>query len=108
MMSLPLLRENVTGLAVLNMLDMLDRSVRRGAELVRQILSFARGVEGEHKLIQPRHLLADLERMVLETFPKSIRFHKQVDSELWPVRGNATQIHQVLLNLCVNARAAMP
>jgi PAS domain S-box-containing protein len=108
MMAVPMLRDRVTQTTDRKLLDMLDRSVRRGAELVRQILSFARGVEGEHKLIQPRHLLADLERMVLETFPKSIRFHKQVDSELWSVRGNATQIHQVLLNLCVNARDAMP
>ena len=108
MMAVPMLRENVTGAADRNMLDMLDRSARRGAELVRQILSFARGVEGELKLVQVRHLLADIERMISETFPKSIRFEKNIDPDLWPVSGNATQIHQVMLNLCVNARDAMP
>ena len=108
MMGVPMLRDRVTAPNDRKLLDMLDRSARRGAELVRQILSFARGVEGEHKLIQPRHLLTDLERMVLETFPKSIRLQKSIDPELWSVRGNATQIHQVLLNLCVNARDAMP
>src|SRR5437667_8878888 len=108
MMAVPMLRENVTELADRNMLDMLDRSARRGAELVQQILSFARGVEGEHKLIQLRHLLADLEKMIRETFPKSIQLQKNVYPELWITRGNATQIHQVLLNLCVNARDAMP
>src|SRR6266496_1451625 len=108
MMAVPMLRERVTHPTDRKLLDMLDRSVRRGAELVRQILSFGRGVEGDDKLLQPRHLLADLEKMILETFPKSIRFQKKVDPELWSVHGNATQIHQVLLNLCVNARDAMP
>ena len=108
MMAVPMLRENVTELADRNMLDMLDRSARRGAELVQQILSFARGVEGEHKLIQLRHLLADLEKMIRETFPKSIQFQKNIDPNLRPIHGNPTQIHQVLLNLCVNARDAMP
>jgi PAS domain S-box-containing protein len=107
MMAVPMLRERVTHPTDRKLLDMMDRSVRRGAELVRQILSFGRGVEGEDKLLQPRHLLADLEKMILETFPKSIRLQKKIDPELWSVRGNATQIHQVLLNLCVNARDAM-
>src|SRR5205823_13301811 len=108
MMAVPMLRDRVTNPTDRKLLDMLDRSVRRGADLVRQNLSFARGVEGEHKLVQPRHLLADLEKMVLETFPKSIQFQKKIDHELWSTRGNATQIHQVLLNLCVNARDAVP
>jgi len=108
MMAVPMLLDRVTTPNDRKLLDMLDRSVRRGAELVRQILSFARGVEGEHKLIQPRHLLADLEKMVLETFPKSIRLQKKIDPDLWSIHANATQIHQVLLNLCVNARDAMP
>src|SRR5207302_8091198 len=108
MMAVPMLRENVTGAADRNMLDMLDRSARRGAELVRQILSFARGVEGEHKLIQLRHLLADLEKMIRETFPKSIQLQKNIGPDLRPIHGNPTQIHQVLPKLCVNARDAMP
>src|SRR6266581_7334072 len=108
MMAVPMLRDRVTHPTDRKLLDMLDRSVRRGAELVRQILSFARGAEGEHKLIQLRHLLTDLDKMVLETFPKSIRLQKKIDPDLWSIRANATQIHQVLLNLCVNARDAMP
>ncbi|PYJ86557.1 MAG: hybrid sensor histidine kinase/response regulator [Verrucomicrobia bacterium] len=108
MMAVPMLRENVIEPADRNMLDMLDRSARRGAELVQQILSFARGVEGEHKLMQLRHLLADLEKMIRETFPKSIQLQKNIDPDLRPIHGNPTQIHQVLLNLCVNARDAMP
>jgi PAS domain S-box-containing protein len=108
MMAVPMLRDCLSRPEDQYLLDTLGRSVRRGAELVGQILSFARGAEGEHKIIQLKHLLADIETMVRETFPKSIRLQKNVDPELWIIRGNATQIHQVLLNLCVNARDAMP
>ena len=108
MMAVPMLGERMSHPTDRKLLDMLGRSVRRGAELVSQILSFARGAEGEHKILQPRHLLAEVEKLIQETFPKSIRIQKRIDPELWNVRGNATQIHQVLLNLCVNARDAMP
>jgi signal transduction histidine kinase/ActR/RegA family two-component response regulator len=108
MMAVPMLRDCLSRPEDQYLLDTLGRSVRRGAELVGQILSFARGAEGENKIIQLKHLLADIETMVRETFPKNIRLQKNVDQELWTTRGNATQIHQVLLNLCVNARDAMP
>src|SRR5439155_26436961 len=68
MMAVAMLRDRMTHPTDRKLLDMLDRSVRRGADLVRQIRSFARGAEREHKLIQPRHLLSDLEKMILETF----------------------------------------
>ena len=108
MMAVPMLRDCLSRPEDQYLLDTLGRSVRRGAELVSQILSFARGAEGEHKIIQLKHLLSDIETMVRETFPKNIRLQKNVDPELWTTRGNATQVHQVLLNLCVNARDAMP
>ena len=108
MMAVPMLRDCLSRSEDQYLLDTLDRSVRRGAELVSQILSFARGAEGENKMIQLKHLLSDIETMVRETFPKNIRLQKNVEPELWITRGNATQIHQVLLNLCVNARDAMP
>jgi len=108
MMAVPMLRDCLSRPEDQYLLDTLGRSVRRGAELVGQILSFARGAEGENKIIQLKHLLSDIETMVRETFPKNIRLQKNVYPELWIIRGNATQIHQVLLNLCVNARDAMP
>ena len=108
MMAVPMLRDCLSRPEDQYLLDTLGRSVRRGAELVSQILSFARGAEAENKIIQLKHLLSDIETMVRETFPKNIRLQKNVEAELWTTRGNATQIHQVLLNLCVNARDAMP
>ena len=90
------------------MLDLVETSVRRGADMVRQLLTFARGVEGERLSIQAAHLLKELERIVEGTFPKNIRLESHISTDLPRVLGDATQLHQVLLNLCVNARDAMP
>jgi PAS domain S-box-containing protein len=108
MMGVPMLRESLADDASLNILETLERSAKRGADLVSQILSFARGAEGETRQIQLKHLIVDIERLVRETFPKSIHFKKDMPADLWVLQGNATQLHQVLLNLCVNARDAMP
>ncbi|MGB3205366.1 MAG: PAS domain S-box protein [Crinalium sp.] len=89
-------------------LDILETNVKRGAALVKQVLSFARGCEGDRKLIQVRHLISEIKQIVKETFPKYIELHTDVISDLWSVSGDATQLHQVLVNLCVNARDAMP
>ena len=89
------------------LLQMLDSNVKRGSALVKQILSFARGLEGDRGTIQIRHLIADIKQMIKETFPKSIEIQADISRDLWTVYGNATQIHQILLNLAVNARDAM-
>ena len=89
-------------------LTTIESNVKRGADMVKQILTFARGVEGERIPIKLLHLIHDLEKIVRETFPKSIRIHLSSAARLWNVSGDATQLHQVLLNLCVNARDAMP
>jgi len=86
----------------------IERSARRGAELVKQVLSFARGVEGERIPLQLAHIIREIASIVGNTFPKNIAFEAQVAPDLWLVPGDATQLNQVLLNLCVNARDAMP
>ncbi len=83
-------------------------SATRGAEMVSQVLSFARGQEGRRVEIKASDLIADVVRIVRDTFPKSIEIVTEVDSTLPLVIGDPTQFHQVLLNLCVNARDAMP
>lgn len=90
------------------MIDRIETSAHRGANVVRQVLTFARGIEGERALLQPRHLLREIIKIAEDTFPKSIDISYNTAEELWPVMGDATQLHQVLLNLCVNARDAMP
>lgn len=89
-------------------LETLDTCTQRGTGLVRQILSFAHGITGEASVVQVKHLLRDIVQMITETFPKSIILDTHIPTDLWPIKCNPTQIHQVLLNLCVNARDAMP
>lgn len=90
------------------LINILESSTRRGASMVQQLLTFAKGVDGERVAIDPRKLTRELEQIVSSTFPKNIRLRFSIDDELPAVIGDATQLHQVLLNLCVNARDAMP
>jgi PAS domain S-box-containing protein len=91
------------------MIEMVENSAKRGAELVKQILAFASGVEGERVSLQVRHLLAEVLQVVRQTFPKTIEIQRNIPAtDLWAVSADATQLHQVFMNLCVNARDAMP
>jgi PAS domain S-box-containing protein len=89
-------------------LDVIRVSSRRGADLVRQVLSFALGLDGQRVAVRLRHLVNDLEAIISETFPRNIKITTQVPNDLWPITGDPTQLNQVLLNLAVNARDAMP
>jgi two-component system cell cycle sensor histidine kinase/response regulator CckA len=86
----------------------LQDSAQRGADIVRQVLTFARGIKGERLLLTPKHLVKDMVRVAKEAFPRNITISSDVADDLWNVMGDPTQLHQVLLNLCVNARDAMP
>jgi len=90
------------------LLEILKTNAERGGNMVRQVLSFARGVEGERVALQPKHLIKDIVKIVQETLPKSIEINFHLPDDLWVISADATQVHQVLMNLCVNARDAMP
>jgi CheY-like chemotaxis protein len=75
--------------------------------VVKQVLTFARGVDGERVLLQPKHLICELSQIMVQTFPRAIDTQTHFAPDLWMVAGDATQLHQVLLNLCVNARDAI-
>jgi len=89
-------------------LSMIQKSAERGSDMVEQVLAFARGVEGERVALQPAMIVEEVEEMTEETFPADIEVETHVDEDLQPIVGDATQIQQVLMNLCVNARDAMP
>ena len=91
-----------------SILETIEVSAKRGTDIVRQVLSFARGVEGERVEVQPVLLLKDLENIIKDTFPKNIHLQFSVSADVWSVVGDPTQVHQILLNLSVNARDAMP
>lgn len=103
-----LLRTRVSDPADVRLVELLEQSAERGAALVKQIVAFAGGRSRDRMLLQTKHVVRDLYQLLQDTFPKSIRLEHELPNGLWPVRGDPTQIHQVLLNLCINARDAMP
>ncbi len=108
LMSIDLLRLTSRDERAQAVLSTIETSARRGADMVQQILSFARGVEGRRMLINISTIIEDVRHLVQDTFPKDIRFQADLGEDLPLFSGDHTQVHQVLLNLCVNARDAMP
>jgi PAS domain S-box-containing protein len=108
MMSIDLLRMKFTDPASRELLGMINSSAQHGADMVRQVLSFARGVTGRRMELQVKHLIKDIAKIATDTFLKSIVVRAGIPEGLWTLVGDPTQLHQVLLNLCVNARDAMP
>ncbi|MGV3532916.1 MAG: response regulator [Chthoniobacteraceae bacterium] len=107
LMSAHMLREPMPPEAVEEILATIESAAERGAAIVQQVLTFGRGVEGERVLLQPKQLVQEIVKIARETFPKNIEIDDFPASDLWMLKGDATQLHQVLLNLCVNARDAM-
>jgi PAS domain S-box-containing protein len=108
LMGIQLIRKKVPEPEIGQMLTVMETNTHRGADMVRQVLTFARGRDGERESLQVGRLLREMENILRQTMPKSITVQTLVPPDLWPVLGNATQLHQALLNLCVNARDAMP
>ncbi|WP_377163868.1 PAS domain S-box protein [Prosthecobacter fluviatilis] len=108
MMSVAVLRIGLAGDRRESLCDTIEKSAQRGAQIIKQVLTFGRGYEGEKKPLMVGMLIQEIEQMIRSTFPKNIRVETEIGPALRLVLGDATQMHQVLLNLCVNARDAMP
>lgn len=107
-LALELLKIKYPGGEAEKLLGMIETSAKRGAGIVRQVLTFAQGVDGARGEVQPRHLLKDIGALIDETFPRNIRSELVIAPDVCPILGDVTQLHQVMLNLAVNARDAMP
>lgn len=108
LMSAQLLKLKSQDKSISEMLSIIEQNAKRGANLVKQVLSYARGIEGDRTLLQMKHLIVEMQQIIEQTFPKSICTEIDIQPDLWNVYGDNTQIHQVLMNLCLNARDAMP
>ena len=89
-------------------LEMVEQCARRGAEVVRQVLTFSRGMDGTRVPLRISRLVKEMGHLMSETLPRNIEFSSDVNAQEDTVRADHTQIHQVILNLGVNARDAMP
>lgn len=107
-MSVEMLRMKETDVETKRWLSLIGENAERGADLIKQVLTFARGLEGERIPVQVKHIVKDLISVLQETLPKSIKLKYDVGTPPWLVAADPTQIHQVLMNVCLNARDAMP
>ncbi|MCW5313636.1 response regulator [Nostoc sp. KVJ3] len=117
LMSVHLLKAKTGDQQINQMLLIIESNAKRGADLVKQVLSFARGIEGDserqsamHKftVLQVKNVILEMRQIISQTFPKSIALYTEIQEGLLPICANSTQLHQVLINLCLNARDAMP
>ncbi len=107
LMSAYLLKTKYHDPQVQQIISIIENNANRGANLVKQVLSFAKGIPGERVVIQVKYLILEMQQMLEQTFPKSITIHTKIQPNLLPIYGDITQLDQVVMNLCLNARDAM-
>ncbi|MEH1941787.1 MAG: PAS domain S-box protein [Nostoc sp.] len=117
LMSVHLLKAKSWDQQINQILSIIESNAKRGADLVKQVLSFARGIEGnvegqgttrQYTVLQFKDLILEMQQIISQTFPKSIALDTEIQEKLLPICADSTQLHQVLINLCLNARDAMP
>ncbi len=107
MMAADMMRADPAGDAT-RWVAMIKENAERGADLIKQVLTFARGMAGERVTVNLKHLIKEIVSVLRETLPRSIKLEYDIEPELWTISADPTQIHQVLMNVCLNARDAMP
>jgi two-component system, cell cycle sensor histidine kinase and response regulator CckA len=107
-LSIESLQNSVRTEKEMRLLNIAEKSARRGIDLVNQMLTFTRGELREQIILQPRYVIKEVMQIISASFPKSIHINANIQKNLWTISGNVTQIHQAMLNICINARDAMP
>jgi two-component system, cell cycle sensor histidine kinase and response regulator CckA len=108
LMGLRALQQRCVDEESLRWLTLMHMSAERSKDLVERVLAFARGAEGECVPLKICDLVGDVARILKETLPENVGLQVSVPNDLWSVVGDPTQIGQILMNLCINARDAMP
>jgi len=108
LMSIEMLQKKLQDEEYLKMLSKAEASAHRGADIIKQMLWFGRGMAGQRLKVDLQQLARGTAQLCSETFNKAICVETQIAPDLWTVAGDAAQLHQVLMNLCLNARDAMP
>ncbi|QYM77725.1 transporter substrate-binding domain-containing protein [Horticoccus luteus] len=108
LLSAGLLKVSLNNPRELELVTLIERATKRGAEIIKQLLIYSRGTEGVRVPVEIRHVIDEVASIVRETFPRSVELSMNLAQGLPLVLADTTQLHQVLLNLCVNARDAMP
>ncbi|MCK6602308.1 MAG: PAS domain S-box protein [Bacteroidetes bacterium] len=108
MMAVEILEKDHSPERIEKIVPAIEKSASRGKNILRQMLTFARGGDEEREIVTPSFLIREIEHLIGETFPRSISIQVKIEPDLGLILSNPTQIHQVLMNLCVNSRDAMP
>ncbi|QVL30382.1 PAS domain S-box protein [Telmatocola sphagniphila] len=108
LMTIKLLKKEKPGLDRRGLLETAELSVNRGTAMIKQLLTFAGGMEGERTTVQLDEVASEVQTILEHTLPKSVRLEIRCARPIWPVRGDRTQLAQVVMNLCVNSRDALP
>lgn len=108
LLSVDMLRERIDDDNGRAMLDTVQKCAQRGAELIKQVLTFARGNDAREVPLNPSQIVREVEQIIYDTFPRNIHCEIKVPADLLHIKADPTQLHQMLMNLCVNARDAMP
>jgi two-component system cell cycle sensor histidine kinase/response regulator CckA len=108
LISADLLKERLQDPGDRDLVETVEISAKRGVEMVKRVLAFARGSESSWTRISPLTVVKEIATTIGETFLKKVHLVTDVSTDVWSVFGDPTEVHQVLLNLVVNARDAMP
>ena len=107
-MSIGLLRDELKDQTSLTVLRAVEESAQSGLQLVKNILTYGKGIVGERALLDLSLVVRQVLKIVESGLPQTIVVDEDINDAEWFVRGDISQLKQVFLNICVNARDAMP